>query len=65
MGRGADANPSGLNADPMAGNHGNTMQSGRGQAMDDGNMDGMTSSDVSGQWTDQNTTTRRGDRRDR
>ncbi len=27
MGRGADANPSGLNADPMAGNRGNTMQS--------------------------------------
>ena len=28
MGRGADANPSGLNADPMAGNHGNTTQAG-------------------------------------
>ena len=66
MGRGADANPSGLNADPMAGNHGNTTQAAPGQTMGrDGNMDGMTSSNVSGQWTDQNMTTRRGDRRDR
>ena len=54
MGRGADANPSGMNADPMAGNSGNTMQAERGQWMgrDGERMNGMNSSNVSGQWNE-------------
>ena len=49
-GRGNDDNPTGMNADPMAGNRANTMQSQGGQGMTNGQgMNGMTSSDVSGQ----------------
>ena len=62
MGRGADANPSGLNADPMAGNRANTMQTRPGQWTDRNGMDGMNSSNVSGEFTDGRTNSR-GDRR--
>jgi hypothetical protein len=49
-GRGNDDNPTGMNADPMAGNRANTMQSQTGQGMTNGQgMNGMNSSDVSGQ----------------
>ncbi|MEJ0077850.1 MAG: hypothetical protein WDO17_20915 [Alphaproteobacteria bacterium] len=51
MGRGIDANPSGMLADPMAGNHGNTPQAQAGQWTTNGQwMNGMNSSNVSGQW---------------
>ena len=63
MGRGVDANPSGMMADPMAGNRGNTAQAGRGQWMGNGSMNGMTSSDVSGRWNDQSWNNGRSDRR--
>ena len=50
-GRGVDANPSGWNANPMAGNHGNTAQARAGQWTTNGQwMNGMNSSNVSGQW---------------
>jgi len=68
MGRGADSNPSGLNANPMAGNQGNTMQSGRGQMGEYGNGENandMNSANVSGQWNDGRSMNGRMDRRDR
>lgn len=64
MGRGADANPSGLNADPMAGNRSNTMQPGEmGEYGNGERMNGMNSSNVSGQWNDQSWNQGRSDRR--
>jgi len=63
IGRGADENPSSMNANPAAGNRGNTMQADRGQWMAGERMDGMTSSDVSGRWNDQSWNNGRSDRR--
>jgi hypothetical protein len=69
MGRGADANPTGINADPMAGNYGNTTQARQGPQggeYDNGERtNGMNSSNVSGGWDNQNWNTGRGDRRAR
>jgi len=63
MGRGSDENPSAMNADPAAGNRGNTMQADRGQWMAGERMNGMSSSDVSGRWNDQSWNNGRSDRR--
>ena len=66
MGRGSDENPSAMNANPAAGNRGNTMQADRGQWMAGermNGMNGMTSSDVSGRWNDQSWNNGRSDRR--
>jgi len=63
IGRGADENPSTMNANPMAGNRGNTMQADRGPWMAGERMNGMNSSDVSGRWNDQSWNSGRSDRR--
>jgi hypothetical protein len=63
IGRGADENPSAMNANPMAGNRGNSMQADRGAWLRGERMNGMNAADVSGRWNDQSWNNGRSDRR--